>query len=485
MRLKENHIYLLSILFLVITSIFSVGYHQFDEHFQILEFAGLKLGLTIPGNLPWEYHEQIRSSIQPTIAVLLYRLMNLIGLGNPFLVAFVLRLISAALSFVSMLLIYKVYRNKINNVVLQKWFLILSFLLWFAIYNDVRFSSENWSGTFFIIAFALVLLKKKAHFFYYLGIGALLGSSFLFRFQAGFLVAGFLLWIIFIDKERVTNIVYLIFGITFSVFLGLLIDKWFYGEWTFTAWNYLDQNILQNKASSFGIEPWWYYIETFFVQGIPPFSLLFILAILLFFIYKRKSPITWAVLPFLLVHFIIGHKEMRFLSPIIGLLPIMVIESIEITKDRFAKNLLANKPFLIFMKAFFIVNFLLLLFIAFQPADSNISLYHTIYKRYKSPAKLYYIENNPYHRVLDIQFYKRNNLKIIQKETMIDINTQSDTINLIVFNNHNIPKGFDMNSKLVYSSFPIWINKLNYNNLIDRLDIWYVYEIGNKKPILN
>jgi phosphatidylinositol glycan class B len=484
MKYKENHIYLLSILFLLIASFFSVGYHQFDEHFQILEFAGLKLGLTIPENLPWEYHEQIRSSVQPAMAVLLYRLMDLIGLGNPFTVALVLRLISAALSFTSMLLIYKVYRNRINHLILQKWFLILSFLLWFAIYNDVRFSSENWSGTFFIIAFALFFLKKKNYFYYYLGIGTLMGFSFLFRFQAGFLVAGFLLWIIIIDKERLINIAYLIFGITLVVFIGLLIDNWFYGEWTFTAWNYLDQNILQNKVSSFGIEPWWYYIETFFVQGIPPFSLLFILAILLLFIYKRKSPITWSVLPFLLIHFIIGHKEMRFLSPIIGLLPIIVIESIEITKDKFAKNLLSNKPFKIFMKVFFIVNFLLLLFVSFQPADNYIGLYHTIYKRYKTPAKLYYIENNPYHRVLDIHFYKRNNLKISQTDTIRVINNQSDTINLIVFNNHNIPIGFDKRNKLVYSSFPIWINKLNLNNFTDRLDIWYVYEIRNKQSML-
>jgi hypothetical protein len=470
---------------LILASIFSVGYHQFDEHFQILEFAGLKLGLTSVANLPWEYNEQIRSSIQPIMVIGLYRFLDLFGLENPFIIAFILRLLSAALSFISMWLIYKVYKNNFKTPVLSKWFLVLSFLLWFAIYNHVRFSSENWSGIFFIMAFSLFFLLKKQNAFHLISIGALMGFSFLFRFQAGFLIAGFIMWMIFIKREKLPRIIYLIIGISIAVLLGIFLDHWFYGEWTFTAWNYLDQNILQNKVSSFGVDPWWYYIETFLVQGIPPFSLLFIFSILLLFIYNRKSPITWTVLPFLIIHFIIGHKEMRFLSPIIGFLPIIVIESIEITKDKFAKNLLSNKPFIIFMKAFFIVNFILLLFISFQPADNYISLYHTIYKRYKAPTKLYYIENNPYHRVLDIHFYKRNNLKISQTNTFKDINNQSDTTNLIVFNNHNIPEGFDMNSKLVYSSFPVWISNLNINSLTDKLDIWYVYEIENKKPILN
>jgi phosphatidylinositol glycan class B len=481
MRITEKNIYLISIVFLVLASIFSVGYHQFDEHFQILEFAGLKLGLTIPENLPWEYHEQIRSSMQPTIAVFIYRILDLIGMGNPFTVALILRLISAALSFISMLLIYKVYRNKINDIILQKWFLILSFLLWFAIYNDVRFSSENWAGTFFIIGFALFLSKKKESAFYYLGIGSLLGFSFLFRFQAGFLIAGFLMWIIFINKEKLLNIAYLISGIALVVLLGLITDKWYYGEWTFTAWNYLDQNILQNKVSSFGIEPWWYYLETFFIQGIPPFSLLFILAIVLLIIFKRKSPITWAIFPFLLVHFMIGHKEMRFLSPIIGLLPIIAIQAIELTKAKFAENLLSNRPFLIFMKGFFIVNFLLLLFITFQPADSQVNLYQVIYNRYKTPTTLYYINKNPYHRVLNIHFYKRKNLEIKQISSIDEINSRTDKTNLIVFTNQNSPSGFDKNSKLVYSSFPSWIIKFNFNNWVDRTNIWNVYQLKNKQ----
>ncbi len=72
MQKKEKTIYILCIITLVLTSIFSLGYHHFDEHFQILEFAGSKLDLTTPNNLPWEYDYQMRPAIQPAIAVCLY-----------------------------------------------------------------------------------------------------------------------------------------------------------------------------------------------------------------------------------------------------------------------------------------------------------------------------------------------------------------------------------------------------------------------------
>ena len=88
--------------------------------------------------------------------------------------------------------------------------------------------------------------------------------SFLFRYQAAFLILGFSLWLLFINKESFTKITSITLGFIFIVLSGVLIDKWFYGEWTLTTWNYFTQNILEGKASSFGIEPWWWYITNSF-----------------------------------------------------------------------------------------------------------------------------------------------------------------------------------------------------------------------------
>ena len=56
----QNKIYFISILSLLISSIFSVGFFHPDEHYQILEFANYKMGNINPTQLPWEFHEKIR-----------------------------------------------------------------------------------------------------------------------------------------------------------------------------------------------------------------------------------------------------------------------------------------------------------------------------------------------------------------------------------------------------------------------------------------
>ncbi|MBN4065989.1 hypothetical protein JYT51_01495 [Candidatus Amoebophilus asiaticus] len=480
MQVRGKNIYIISIIILVLTTIFSLGYHHFDEHFQILEFAGLKLNLTTASNLPWEYHNQMRSSIQPAIVVYVHKFFGLFGVDNPFTITIFLRLISASLSFFSMWLIYKVYCKKISNQILSNWYLVLSFLLWFLVYINVRFSSENWSGTIFIIAFALFFSKKKQNALSYLSIGLILGFSFLFRYQVGFLIAGFLAWIIVIKKEKLLNIIYLIFGITLVILLGILLDKWYYGQWTITAWNYFEQNILRDKVSSFGVDPWWYYIEKFFIQAIPPFSILFILSTVLIFTFKKKSPITWSILPFLAVHFIIGHKEIRFLFPIVGFLPIIAIKGLEVIQQKFVRDLFTKRYLRLFMKGFFVVNFLFLIIITFRPADSQISLYRTIYNQYKTPTTLYFIDKNPYHRVLNINYYKRKKMEIRQINTLDSISNLPDRTSLIVFRQQKMPLGFEKKNKLIYSTFPEWIMKFNFNNWVERTNVWYVYELENE-----
>ncbi len=75
--MTERAIYLTGAAVLLITALFSVGYHQFDEHFQILEFASEKLGLIEAEHLPWEYHYHFHSrhtAFQPRLPAELFDL---------------------------------------------------------------------------------------------------------------------------------------------------------------------------------------------------------------------------------------------------------------------------------------------------------------------------------------------------------------------------------------------------------------------------
>ena len=144
-------VYFICLAALVTLAFLSIGYYHPDEHFQILEFAAWKLNLNTAGNLPWEFAFRMRPAIQPAMVVIVYRVFEWAGCSNPFTIALFLRMLSASVSFLAMWMMYRKYAGEFRDAALQQWFLLLSFLLWFSLYNSVRFSSETWSGSLFII----------------------------------------------------------------------------------------------------------------------------------------------------------------------------------------------------------------------------------------------------------------------------------------------------------------------------------------------
>ncbi|MEL6972056.1 MAG: hypothetical protein AAFO02_17955, partial [Bacteroidota bacterium] len=120
-----------SVAIFVITSIFSLGYNQSDEHFQILEFAGLKLGINTELDLAWEYGAQMRPAIQPGMVVLLHQALDLVGIDNPFLISGLLRLLSAVFTIFITVLLYQIYQERFSSGHQQWAFFLFSFFLWF------------------------------------------------------------------------------------------------------------------------------------------------------------------------------------------------------------------------------------------------------------------------------------------------------------------------------------------------------------------
>jgi len=456
---------------------FSVGYYHPDEHHQLLEFAGLKLGLNESSDLPWEYHNQMRPTMQVYLVIWIYSFFKIFGLTNPFLIATVLRIISAAISFLAIHLFIKAFIPKIENNNLQLLFVIFSFLLWFNVFNNVRFSSENWSGTFFMIGFSLLHnanWRKGKHLFI---IGLVLGFSFVFRFQVGLLILGLVAWLLILKRESLINIAFIILGILGAILMGIISDYVYYQEWTITFWNYLHQNIFLDKVSGFGTDPWWYYFSETFISGIPPFSLVFILAILLVFVFKPKSILTWTFLPFILVHCFISHKEVRFLFPIIGFLSLFMIESIAILKSRFIKDITLSKSYKISKDVFLAVNFIALAIIAFKPAENNIKLYKAIYIKYDQPATLFSIGDNPYLGQTKISFYSRPDLEIVEIDNLHELNEYETKTKLFVTRNKELMERLDKDHKIIFQALAEWVKKFNVNKWVERTRFWRVYEI--------
>ena len=482
MKLSQQAVYILSALALLLASVFTVGFHHADEHFQLLEFANYKLGNTELSNLTWEYSSKLRPTLQPTITVGVIKFLNAFGVQDPFYIAFFLRLLSSVLALFTMYLLHKVYRDKFQSPTIKYWFLLTSFLLWITIYVGARFSSENWSAMFFVIGFSSYFLSfKSSSFKKYLLAGVLMGFSFQFRYQAGFMIVGFAAWLLFIEKEKLKYLITFSLVILSIIGAGVLVDIWFYGEFTFSAYNYFYENIMLNKAQDYGVDPWWSYITAFIERAIPPFSILFLGAFGILFYFKWKNPLTWVLVPFILIHFVLSHKELRFLFPMVYFLPIIFFTAIQTIQEKWKPLFIENRWVKITVKATMLVYGLVLLIVSFKPGEVNVRLYDMVYHRYQEPVRLtiathLYKENEPIH-----YFYLRDNLTYNKVKDAESFELNNEEINLLVLDNQELPEDYKYSHKLVYSSFPNWMKSFNFGGWMERATYRRVYEITISK----
>ena len=463
----------------MVTAWFSTGFNQSDEHFQISEFAGLKLGINEVHDLAWEYEARMRPTLQPAMVVVAHKIAGVFGNDNPFTIAWLLRLCSAFFTLGVSWLLYRVYAPRFAEGH-QRWaFFLFSFFLWFGFYNGVRFNSETWSANTFAIAVGLFTYWKSPNWRQYLALGLLVGLSFVFRFQVAFMIAGFGLWLIFIQKESPQKLLAFILGGLVVVALGTVVDRWFYGEWVFSPWHYFEQNILLDKASTFGVDPWWKYFEEIIIKGIPPFGLLYLLAAGLFLWQKPKDLLTWLTLPFLGIHLLIAHKELRFFYVLLPLLPIALSTALQWWEDRRQRPLWSARGYRIGWRIFWVHNALLTLFIMFWPIIMEMNIYRTLYDQYQEPITIYGVQDHPYEAALYINYYKRQNLCVAEVSSLDQLPLQGKAPYLLAVDRR---EGYPVDSlpghkTLIYSSFPDWIMPLNFNNWMSRSQWWLVYEI--------
>ena len=273
--------------------------------------------------LPWEFQDRIRPTLQPTLALILLVSMRAVGLTSPFLWVLVLKLGTRALSIATVVWIASAASRSLDRPGRRALWLT-SLFLWFLPLFHHRFSSENLAGMAF---FAAVPLIGRAGPFRATCSGVLLGLAFVFRFQMAFAIAALLVW--FAVREgggwKRTGQVVAIAGAV--VVLSVAVDSWFYGEWVLTPWAYFQANLLEGVASSFGTSPWYFYPVQFVLWTVPPLGLALALLLVAAAFLRPRSPWVWGVVAFVVGHSVIGHKELRFLFPLLYAIPVLVAYS--------------------------------------------------------------------------------------------------------------------------------------------------------------
>ncbi len=455
----------------------SEGFHQADEHFQILEFAAYKLGMAQPGDLAWEFHERMRPALQPALAYGVYRMVGFGARADPFLVALLLRLLSAAFTLLIARALYRRYRDALRPPYVRLLLFALLFH-WIALYQGVRFSSENWSGLTFIAGMLLYPISGDADRYRFLppggssawGAGVLFGVSFLFRYQMALAVGGFGLWLLFVHREHFSRLAAVIGGGLLVLLVCYPLSYWLYGAWTSPAWNYLASNLIEGKAATYGTRPWYAYLELVFLRGIPPLGLIYVLSFFAFAWRFRRDPLTWAGIAFVLAHSLLARKDVRFLFPLIPLLPVYAAGMLVWMRERYG-DFWQHRGWRMVGWLCVITNAFLLLSVLVRPAAMEIAPSRFVYYHYPEGVEL----SGPHPQLITAEgttsrFYHRSATRIGPATTV-----QNPPLPKLWIERTRESPAPPAGAVLLYTDRPDWLEPLNLGHWIDRQKWWYIY----------
>lgn len=463
---------LLALFIAAITSYTNFGHTTGDEYSQIFEFAAHKLGHVSQSSLRYEFNTQMRPSIQAWAVVAVYRTAGLItGDINPFYVNYFINVLSGAFCIFSICVFSKALLPRIERGY-QKYFLILSLFSWLVLYTNIHFNSENISGHLLLLAVGLLYprvanLGKGRAF----GTGAILGLAFSCRFQVGFAILGLMLWLLVHDfrARKMGNWFLLAGGMAFSILIfSVVADYYFYGNLVFTTYNYFYQNIVTGMMNrDAGVSPWFTYFIT--VSFYFPFGPLYVIATAYYLLKYPRDLISSIVGLFVLIHVLIGHKEARFLLPMLGFAPVMIMITLQDWEKRFSSlKLHAEKM----MRAVWVLN-LIACASLLVPAATDIGAWYFLYNHYKKPTILYY-HASPNQKLL---YYKRPNLELM-KYSPGDASPLPSGYNCLI--------AFDANSReskpplpLVYSFFPPYLEAKLPDFIKRTIGHFNIYELQN------
>ncbi len=489
-NMKEKRInvflFLLGGLILLVSAYFSEGYFQADEHYQIIEFANYKLGAITAEQLPWEFAAQMRPGFQPLIAFLLIKGLGALGVSNPFIQIMCLRLLTALVVLFS--IIYFLRRVQIIAAPLMRRVLviILFFLMWFMPLLMVRFSSENFSAIFIFITIAILFGDKyDLRLKHFLWAGLTAGLAFLFRYQSSVMIAGLVLWMLFILKPGWKKLLCFVMIAGLVSCLGFLCDRWLYGEWVCAPWNYFSNNILQDKLSTFGVKPWHHYFSSGSEQLFLPLGIVVWFSIAVFWIRRFKSPITWISLPFVLFHVVLSHKEVRFLFPLLLFIPIIILDTAQWMAG--FRLLRSMKVRYIILVCFCVVNAVFLSMFITKPMNQYVGVMSRINATHSKNKVLYYLGNNPEKPFgMPPWFYATDGVNSRVLPDTIKDNLPQSSADTTVFVFEEM-KGLDYSTQAdierVLCKFPRWMKYLNIGNWQQRTSNWVLYQSKATQPM--
>ncbi|MGC4120710.1 MAG: glycosyltransferase family 39 protein [Myxococcales bacterium] len=139
--------------------------------------------------------------------------------------------------------------------------------------------------------------------------GALLGAAFVVRYPSAVFAVPVFVWLL--AGRRLRSCAGLALGMTAVLGALLALDL---ATWGFpTAWRYLHYNVLSGGSRQHGVQPFWFYAVA--LAGLAPVLLVVHFALGC----ARRRIEVYALATYLIAMSLLGHKEARFLVPVLPL----------------------------------------------------------------------------------------------------------------------------------------------------------------------
>ncbi len=413
---KQSEFVYIQVFFILLACFFSQGHFHFDEHFQILEFLNFKLGHISSSELPWEFSAQVRPWAQVFIYFVISKFLSFFGMIDPFTLPIFFRFITAILAITALFLTVTIVQRNANARDTKGLLFASVLTLWFWPFLSARISAECFNGLLFYNGVLLFLLKKNSSWFVRFLIFFVMLSATWGRVQLAPALLGFCLWSHLIDRSLQRNFLVGFAAFAIAILVNLGVDFWGYDCLTLTPWNYFSQNLLSHRASSFGVSPWYsYFFWMISKSGNPIGGLCVLIAMFFLWVKRPTSVLTWITVPFMVLHLFIGHKELRFLFPMVFFVPLILVE--------FFAPFLERKYVRLFIHIFIFLNVSIGLFMALRPANALIPIYKTMAKQKLPADKLFYFggENPLRPGDLPMHWYLSKNIQTTPIESATEI----------------------------------------------------------------
>lgn len=318
-------ILILSIITRLIAVLFAKGFGMHDDHFVVIETAQSWVdGLDIGKWFPWtegNQGPQGHSVLYPGFNYICLLFADFIGLKSPDAKMFLIRLIHAAISLITVVIGYKITLKTSGPKVAFSVGIILA-ILWVMPWLSVRTMVEIVSIPFLLLSTWSLIKndfseKAKMDILPFIISGIWAGLAFSIRFQVAFFILG--LGLVILIKKGFVKSLWFTLGFLIVLFLTQgLIDFLIWKRPFAELMEYARYNVVHKGDYPNG--PWYNYILVVMGLVIPPISFMLVAGV--FKSWKKHLILFLPLFVFFAFHSYFPNKQERFILPI---LPFFII----------------------------------------------------------------------------------------------------------------------------------------------------------------